>query len=35
MEEAHRNHQKQVLLGPTSVMSSPGSGFPMAPPIQR
>ncbi|XP_011494700.1 PREDICTED: mitochondrial import receptor subunit TOM22 homolog [Ceratosolen solmsi marchali] len=35
MEEAQRNHQKQVLLGPSSAISSSGSGFPMAPPIQR
>ncbi|XP_001600202.1 mitochondrial import receptor subunit TOM22 homolog [Nasonia vitripennis] len=36
MEEAQRNQQKQVLLGPTSAMSGPTpSGFPMAPPIQR
>lgn len=39
MEEAQRNQQKQVLLGPnTANMSGAGpgqGGFPMAPPIQR
>ncbi|XP_058805275.1 mitochondrial import receptor subunit TOM22 homolog [Phymastichus coffea] len=37
MEEAQRNQQKQVLLGPSSAMSGPPGpgGFPMAPPIQR
>lgn len=37
MEEAQRNQQKQVLLGPSSAMSGPSgpAGFPMAPPIQR
>jgi len=36
MEEAQRNQQKQVLLGPNSTMPSAGAGcFPMSPPIQR
>ncbi|XP_014224926.1 mitochondrial import receptor subunit TOM22 homolog [Trichogramma pretiosum] len=36
MQEAQRNQQKQVLLGPSSSMASGPPGFPMAPPpIQR
>ncbi|KAJ8680248.1 hypothetical protein QAD02_016035 [Eretmocerus hayati] len=36
MEEAQKNQQKQVLLGPNSNIShQPPAGYPMAPPIQR